>query len=537
MLLILIASLIPGILIGIAWRVEGFGLLGIPGLAIFFYVQSCLTRFRSVSLSALITGTTAYLIACSWFGYTIEYLIHLDEFSANLLILPVCMLQGGHYVLFAIVWLLARRISKFGFWLAPFLWSIVQGNWPGLFPCRNGCLLLDCPPLCQIAEFGGVGLVSIFAGALSLALTVLALVISSRMPESPSDHSMLTPKLFRRYGVLYMVAISFLAVTVFLWGQQRTNELSRQIRVSRANPLRLLIVQANTELKASNTRMIKVSRQFEGQVDLVVWPESSLGSYNRELKDFTNAETVRGNSKGEDMKFQPFPNPVAPLLAGASTWRPTKDGKPPKSHFVSALLFDTEEQLVGRHDKVELMPYGESIPGEWLFPFFRKWFGSQERVLVGDSTAPIGTAAGMDLGVALCCEDMHPGLVRRLVEGGADLIVTLGNGIAFDSEIALQQHFRIAQMRAIEHRKYFLRCTSHGVSGLIDPIGELTIELPLMIDGAAYIKVPRIKATSTTYSSNGELIEFLLAGFPFCVIVLPMLSQLIGRLPFGNGSA
>ena len=377
MLLIVIASLVPGILIGIAWRVQGLGLLGIPGLAIFFYVQSSLNRFRSVSFSALITGTTAYLIACCWFGYTIGYLVHVDEFWANLLILPVCMLQGGHYVLFAVVWLLARRISKFGFWLAPFLWSIVQGNWPGLFPCRNGCLLLDCPPLCQIAEFGGVDLVSIFAGALSLALTVLGLVLVSRISETSSAHQILSPKLFRRFGVMYLVAISFLTVIVFLWGQQRTSELSRQMRVIKGKPLRLLIVQANTSFKESNARMIEVSRQFEGKVDLVVWPESALGSYNRELKDFTNAEMVAESSKGKDMKFQPFPAPIAPLLAGASTWQPTKDGKPPKSHFVSALLFDKNEQLVGRHDKVELMPYGESIPGEWMFPFFRRWFGSK----------------------------------------------------------------------------------------------------------------------------------------------------------------
>ena len=84
-------------------------------------------------------------------------------------------------------------------------------------------------------------------------------------------------------------------------------------------------------------------------------------------------------------------------------------------------------------------------------------------------------------------------------------------------------------MRAIEHRKYFLRCTSHGVSGLIDPIGELTIELPLMIDGAAYIAVPRVRATSTTYSNNGALIEILLTGFPFCILGVSLLRQFTGR--------
>ena len=517
----LVASLIPGILIGLSWRIPGFGLVGVFGLAVFFYVQASLNKFSTVFLSAMGTGTAAYLIACSWFGYTIGYLIHIDRFWADILTFPVSMLQGGHYALFAVIWLFARRISKFGFWLAPFLWIIVQGNWPGLFPCRNGCLLLDVPNFCQIAEIGGVDLVSLFAASLSLGLTVLIFVIRSHKPEMTSADEAMTNRMFRSQGVFYLISLSFVAATVFLWGQHRVAELSRQMRVIKGKPLRLLMVQANTEYKESNARMIEVSRQFKGQVDLIVWPESSLGSYNRELKDFADAETVVKNSVGKDMQFQPFPDPAAPLLAGASTWQPNANGQAPKSHFVSALLFDQNEQLVGRRDKVELMPYGESIPGESLLPFLRTWMGSKERVLQGEGTSPIGDVGDMKIGVALCCEDMSPKLVRQLVSQGADLIMTLGNGIAFDSEVALNQHFRIAQLRAIEHRKYFVRCTSHGVSGLVDPTGKLIIELPMMIDGAAMIDVPRVRLPSAAYSSNGSSVEAALICFPVFMLIGP----------------
>ena len=324
----LLASLIPGVLIGLSWRIPGLGLVGVFGLAIFLYVQASLNKFSTVFLSAMGTGTVAYFIACGWFGYTIGYLIHIDRFWADILTLPVSMLQGGHYPLFAVIWLFARRISKFGFWLAPFLWIIVQGNWPGLFPCRNGCLLLDVPNLCQIAEIGGVDLVSLLAASISLAIAVLMMVIRSHSPYSSGQETM-TPKLFRQQGVYFLAAMAFVTMFVFLWGQHRVAELSRQMKVVKGKPLRLLMVQANTEYKESNDRMIEVSRQFKGQVDLIVWPESSLGSYNRELKDFTNAETVVKNSVGKDMRFQPFPDPAAPLLAGASTWQPNEDGEAP----------------------------------------------------------------------------------------------------------------------------------------------------------------------------------------------------------------
>jgi apolipoprotein N-acyltransferase len=154
------------------------------------------------------------------------------------------------------------------------------------------------------------------------------------------------------------------------------------------------------------------------------------------------------------------------------------------------------------------MPYGESIPGERWFPILRSWLTRERRISEGEHVRPLGKIAGTTIGAVLCCEDMQPGLIRQLVLQKADLMVTLGNGTAFDSEIALRQHFRIARMRAIENRRYFLRCTSHGISGLVAPTGDLLVELPVLKDVATPISIPNPPLGQTLFTRLGWRIVY-----------------------------
>ena len=165
------------------------------------------------------------------------------------------------------------------------------------------------------------------------------------------------------------------------------------------------------------------------------------------------------------------------------------------------------------------MPCGEYVPGESLLPWLRTWFGNERVISPGDSALPLGQVAGFKLGVLLCCEDMHPGLVRDVVAGGAECLMTLGNGMAFDSPIALRQHFRIAQIRAIEHRIFFLRCTSTGVSGLISPAGKVQHELPAMEDAAAVVSIPKMANAvgPTLFTRYGGLLPLAVGGVTLAV--------------------
>jgi apolipoprotein N-acyltransferase len=57
--------------------------------------------------------------------------------------------------------------------------------------------------------------------------------------------------------------------------------------------------------------------------------------------------------------------------------------------------------------------------------------------------------------------------------GDPELIVNLTNDAWFGDTAAPWEHLALAQMRAIEHRRYFVRGTNSGVSAVVDPVGRV----------------------------------------------------------------
>jgi apolipoprotein N-acyltransferase len=138
---------------------------------------------------------------------------------------------------------------------------------------------------------------------------------------------------------------------------------------------------------------------------------------------------------------------------------------------------------VGRYRKRTLLPFGEYIPGQHWYPRVREWGTLSEIAEAGNDPRPLVSAYGRRLGVVICYEDMLPRNVRQTVAAGAELIVSLIQGTAFENPLTLVQHQRLAALRAVENRRYFLRCASTGVTCLIAPTGEMIAQLPPQKDG------------------------------------------------------
>lgn len=493
-----VSALVAGSLLGAGWRLEQLGWLGVGGIATFLFFQARLVNWHLILAHAFAVGLTAFAVACPWLPSTARYLAEVGpSASLGLACLYYCF-QSLSLILFAAVWRGTRTVERPAWMLVPPLWVGLEQLVPTLFPWPPAVLLTGDPAMLQIAEFGGVHLASMLVLAVAVYLAWsghLLLRGFAGLWPTPQTFVLCLALLLGLIGIRWM-------------GNSRLDQIEELARNATGEKLRVGLVQADTSFTDSNQRMIEATRAMHGQIDLAIWPESSLGDYCRELNDFNDPRVVTQLSRGEDTRFVPFPEPHCPLLAGADRWDDDQADGQPDRHFVSALLIDQQESLIGSREKVRLMPYGEYFPGESLLPWLRTWFGNERVITPGDEAFPVGSVAGFRLGVLLCCEDMHPDLVRAVVSKGADCLVTLGNGMAFDSEIALRQHFRIAQLRAIEHRLPFLRCTSLGVSGLISPTGRVCRELPAMEDAAAVISIARKPALlgPTLFSRIGSLL-------------------------------
>ena len=201
-----------------------------------------------------------------------------------------------------------------------------------------------------------------------------------------------------------------------------------------------------------------------------------------DLKCLENDELTFQLSRDPERGMRPWPSPKCELLLGGKNY--VGKGEEPDEVFVTAMLLDTSENIAARHNKRFLMPFGEYVPAEDYVPGLSQLFDMAEYVTPGESAVPIESKTGARIGAMLCFEDMVPRAAREMVAARANLLVSLVNGSAFESHFTLYQHRMISHLRAIECRRYFVRCAATGETCIIDPLGRIVSRLPMQTNGA-----------------------------------------------------
>jgi apolipoprotein N-acyltransferase len=142
------------------------------------------------------------------------------------------------------------------------------------------------------------------------------------------------------------------------------------------------------------------------------------------------------------------------------------------------------------------MPFGEFVPGEDWVPGMNYLFSMQDVVSSGGQATVLQTATGAKLGVMLCYEDMMPEAARSLAGRSANVLVSLINASAFTHPLTLAQHRMVAQLRAVECRRYFLRCSATGETCVISPLGTIEAALPVQTQGVLTARVALVDTPS-----------------------------------------
>jgi len=211
--------------------------------------------------------------------------------------------------------------------------------------------------------------------------------------------------------------------------------------------------------KRTMQRYLELSRQgVEQGAELVVWPESATPFYFQDGKELS--QKLRAFSREHSVA----------MLFGSPAYRAEGSGY---SLLNSAFVLSPEGEVLGRSDKVHLVPFGEYVPLKQILPFINKLV-----VGVGDfSPGSLTPLAYKDqrIGVLVCYEGIFPELSRSLVERGADLLVNITNDAWYGRSSAPYQHLAMARMRAIENRVWLARVANTGVSALIAPSGRMSM--------------------------------------------------------------
>lgn len=166
-------------------------------------------------------------------------------------------------------------------------------------------------------------------------------------------------------------------------------------------------------------------------------------------------------------------NPVrqAVLAQGVPIWLGTFV-KTDRQITQSLLAIAGNGEVVGRYNKVKLVPLGEYIPfQEVLGQLIRRLSPVEANMVPGSMHQQFDTPVGRAI-ASICYESAFPALFRNQARAGGELILTASNLDPY-SEVLMAQHQAQDLLRAIETDRWAARATNTGYSSFIDPHGHI----------------------------------------------------------------
>jgi apolipoprotein N-acyltransferase len=411
------------------------------------------TPKRAFALGTL-AGTTMNVLGFYWLLNMLSTFSGFPKPACAFFLVVVCAYQGTR--IGAMGWLYARARAR-GWPAVPvFLASFVASElvYPLLFPWYYAATVHKVASLTQIAELGGPVLVGLVLLAANLALSEPVL---ARLKRRSAD-----------MRVVFGGAIAVSGTLVF--GAIRIPKIDAAVAAS--EPVKVGIVQGNMGLLQKREdpaeglrRHIKKTAELkQAGADFVVWSESSVTFPMREEM----ANRLLRTSVGEKIR--------EPAIFGAVLYRVDPDGQQ-RWYYNVALSANQAGDITGRYDKEYLLQFGEHLPFGEIFPILHKWSPNSGAFTPGTKLDPLFITLGQQthkVAVLICYEDIIPAFTNALVRAtDPELLVNITNDAWFGPTTEPWEHLALAQLRAVEHRRFLVRSTNSGVSAVVDPVGRL----------------------------------------------------------------
>ena len=397
------------------WRAgASYGM--IAGLVFFGLLLSWILRFGVVPLVLLVsiqaTSLAIYLgIVAAWRGRT-----------------------GQLFV--AVIWWVALEAARSAWPFGGFAWGVLG------YSQHQDALL----PLARV--IGVLGLSAVVA-ALGVALEAAVTAVTTR--------DRLLRALLATGGLVVLVAVSVVVAPAPPRVTGRTldiaavqgNDIELPSEIDRLNRVRIDQVVE---------RMVTATAVLEDDPpDVAVWPENSLDADFR--SDPALAAQVERALSALD---------GGTLLAGALLDGPTE------SQILNVIIqLNPDGDIVDRHIKRRLVPFGEYVPLRSLFD----WYSPLEQIardqISGDEPT-VFDVAGARIAPVNCYESIFPGLLHDQVRAGANIIALSTNNASFGRTPASDQHLAFTQVRAVEAGRWIMHAGISGVSAIVSPTGDTT---------------------------------------------------------------
>ncbi len=381
-----------------------------------------------------------------------------------------------------------------------------------------GYSLVYFPPLIQIAEWGGVYLVSLFIVLVNLGFFFI-------IEEWKNKKKVFLVAGLISLGLLVSIVYGFWVIP----------------RARGSESLRVGLIQGNIDQdqKWENSFIDSVitihenlsEKSLEKLPELLVWPETAAPCYLLRHPHYLvrmQAFNRRGN---------------VPLLLGAVDFDYVEDSHPRYQYYNSSLYFKPASPEIEKYNKMMLVPFGERIPFVESIPFIKEILRNSEayspdefkalQILKRLVSASANFKAGSEFKqfsvdgkifpALICYEIIFPNFVRQFVKRGSDFLVNITNDGWYGKTSALYQHAAMAIMRAVENRIGVARAANTGISLLVNPAGEVIRQTEIGQTDFIVEDLP-LRKKLTFYTKHGDwLVRFAglgLLGVGIFLIVL-----------------
>ena len=454
-----------------------------------------------------------YLCGVLFFSGTVFWMTHVTVLGTILMVLYL----GLYFAIFAVAYCFFSRTKLlFRLFLLPAVWVVMEYlkayliggfDWASLGHTQYKNLALI-----QIAEFTGYYGVSYLIVAANVAMKEALSFLSNKNSTIKSKDLL---------SAIIILLVMFLTVIGFGNSVLRRQNNQKKISVG--------IIQGNIEqelkwfepawedILEKHILLTKVVAKENPQ--LIIWPETSFPGFLI-LKDEKYQYSPNGVSFDKNEKFYSRIKQLAvdvgiPILFGVVS---EENGQ----YHNSAVLLSKQGKLIGKYDKLHLVPFGEYIPMRKIFPFLASIvpiedFASGKEFTVLSLPLQNNNEDVAKFSTLICFEDTVARLARRFIGEGAEFFVNITNDGWFKDTKAPFMHMQSSVFRAIENRKYLVRCANTGVSNFIDGKGKILKLVKDSTNKSTYVTGVVVEDVylndkKTLYSKYGDLFAI------FCIV-------------------
>ncbi len=280
------------------------------------------------------------------------------------------------------------------------------------------------------------------------------------------------------------------------------------------DPLRVAIVQGGSpcpRVHCQNEKMLIYQSHLDltrsipdGSVDLIVWPENSLGS-----------------------PFEPNGNPEVDAVLSAEAARltayfvvsGTRSGGPEHFYNVNTVYAPNGSRL-GEYQKRHPVPFGEYVPLRGALDFISQLDAVPRDMIRGDGPVIFETPRGA-LGTVISFEGAFARIIRSQAQIGSQLLVVATNEASFGTGAASDQLIGLARVNAAAVGQELVHAAITGKSTLISASGEVGESTELFEELVLQGQVRFRNAGPTLYTRLGEWLAIVAIAGALAAALVP----------------